>query len=278
MPAALWTPDPAKLRELREARDLSQRELAALSRVDPETISDLENGKRTRTRSRTLKKLAPHLLVNWEDLLVEKKRRRPGPRRLADELLPRSSLDMLRFAEREEREPPMDTPLGVLEVFGVADLVDTFTAPRSHEGDRYCVYGEVAHQRGLASGDEAILDVAPMEGGRFEIARRVAPNLPPFIVTVFSRNLDHTRALQGFWRSGKPAHVAVRVVVANSGSPDTVRITNLGGGNPIEKNRTVDGARWEGFELIGPKAPGNEPQKKPHPWCLVVEAMVRRPS
>jgi transcriptional regulator with XRE-family HTH domain len=196
MPAAIWPPDGDKLRDLREARDLSQRQFARLAKVDAETVADIEAGKRHRVRSATLRKLAPPLLVEWEDLVRDYKgRRKLVPRRLAEELLPRSSLDLLRYAEEEEREPPVETAWGKVEIFGVAELVDTFAAPRTREGDRYCVIGEVAHQRGLYPGDEAILDVEPLEGARFEIVRKFAESLPPFSLTVFSKTLAHTRAL-----------------------------------------------------------------------------------
>lgn len=55
-------------------------------------------------------------------------------KRLADELAPRSTLDLLRFAEREEPEPKLATNVGNLNVFGVPELVDTFTALSSTTG------------------------------------------------------------------------------------------------------------------------------------------------
>jgi transcriptional regulator with XRE-family HTH domain len=276
----MWRPDGNRLRELREARDLSQRELARLSTVDAETIADIEAGRRRRVQSRTLKKLAAHLLVDWEDLLAEKKKRRVVPKRIADELLPRSSLDLMRYAEREAPEPPLETRYGQLRVFGVAELVDTFVAPRVYEGDRYYVYGEVAHQRALSPADESILDVEPLEGGRFELARKVSQNLPPFALTVFSRKLVHTRTLQQHWRSGKPIQLIVRVVVATTkrATPDAVEVTNLEGGAPLNRDRTFDEGRWSGFELISAKSDDGEARSKPHPWCLVVEDVVAQRS
>jgi hypothetical protein len=62
-------------------------------------------------------------------------------------------------------------------------------------------------------------------------------------------------------------------------TPDKVLVTNLDGGEPIERSRIFDGARWPGFEFIGAKAPeGEELPPKPHPWCLVVEGISEKGS
>lgn len=63
------------MRALREARDLSQRELARLAKVDPQTIADIESGKRGKVQSATLRKLAEPLMADWEDLLSTAKPR-----------------------------------------------------------------------------------------------------------------------------------------------------------------------------------------------------------
>ncbi len=60
----------ARLRSLRQARAMSQRDLAAKSGVAQDTISDLENGTR-RAQPRTVRKLARALRTNPEALMVD---------------------------------------------------------------------------------------------------------------------------------------------------------------------------------------------------------------
>ena len=57
-----------KIREMREAKNMTQVELAAKSGVSRTTISNLENGIESVTTTRTLNKLATALGVNVEEL------------------------------------------------------------------------------------------------------------------------------------------------------------------------------------------------------------------
>ena len=62
--------DREKLRELRDARFLSHRELAKLAGVSPTTVLNLEAGKAEAQR-RTVRKLAQALDVEPRDLLED---------------------------------------------------------------------------------------------------------------------------------------------------------------------------------------------------------------
>ncbi len=61
--------DAAKLRNLREARILSLRELEELSGVSYNTIWFIEVGRRKRTHPRTIRKLASALNVQPAELI-----------------------------------------------------------------------------------------------------------------------------------------------------------------------------------------------------------------
>jgi transcriptional regulator with XRE-family HTH domain len=61
--------DVTKLKEIREARALSLRELADLSGVRHNTIWRIEAGQRKRTHPRTIRKLAQALGVEPTDLI-----------------------------------------------------------------------------------------------------------------------------------------------------------------------------------------------------------------
>ncbi len=63
----------ARLRSLRQARAMSQRDLAAKSGVAQDTISDLEKGTR-RAQPRTVRKLARALRTSPEALIVDGER------------------------------------------------------------------------------------------------------------------------------------------------------------------------------------------------------------
>lgn len=65
--------DPAKLRQLRESRVLSLRELEKLSGVHRNTLYAIENGQRKRNHPATIRKLAASLNVEPHDLLREGK-------------------------------------------------------------------------------------------------------------------------------------------------------------------------------------------------------------
>ena len=60
--------DPARLRELRERRVMTQRELAVAASVRQGTIADIEAGKH-KPRPTTIRRLAKVLGVQPEDLL-----------------------------------------------------------------------------------------------------------------------------------------------------------------------------------------------------------------
>ena len=57
------------LKSLREARELSQRQLAHMASLSNTEISKLESGERKKPSPAVLKKLAPHLKVSYEELL-----------------------------------------------------------------------------------------------------------------------------------------------------------------------------------------------------------------
>lgn len=61
--------DPTKLRQLREARILSLRELEERSGVSYNTIWFIEAGRRKRNHPATIRKLAAALGVDPQDLL-----------------------------------------------------------------------------------------------------------------------------------------------------------------------------------------------------------------
>lgn len=279
MPPRLWNPDGEKIALLREDHGLSQRELSRHAQVDPQTIADIEAGSR-RVYSRTLKKLAAVLVVDWHELLLGDREaaKRLGAKRLAEEIEPRSAEELLAFADQERPEPKVPTALGDLGVFGVAELIDISTAPALFDGDRYYLSGEVTRQRALSPCEEIIVDAAHLGGGRFEIARRVELDLPLFTLDVISRRAEHTRALQAHWRSGKVAKLVVRVFVVRRlpKDPDHVSVTNLDGGPEIVlRPRAIDGERWSGFELISPHLKDDGKSILPRKdWCLVVERVL----
>ncbi len=64
--------DATKLRNLREAKILSLRELEELSGVSYNTIWFIEAGRRKRTHPRTIRKLAKALGVEPTELLLRK--------------------------------------------------------------------------------------------------------------------------------------------------------------------------------------------------------------
>ena len=285
MPARLWKPNPIRLRELREARSLSQRALADVAEVNPETIADIETGKRRGVRLRTLKRLAAPLFIDWEELLSNQERQRlaRAPQRLAHEMVPESSLDLLAFADAEKPEPKLETQFGALEAFGAVELVDTIAAPRIREGDRYFVFGEISRERPVSELDQTILGLPPLECARFEILRRLDPNLEPFGVTVFTRSGEQTRKLHARFRSGKLAHIVVRIVVACPilDDPDHLAVTNLDGAAPHLRPRSIGGQAWSGFEMIASQSRYAEqkpdPARRPQAWALVTEEVVKGP-
>jgi transcriptional regulator with XRE-family HTH domain len=69
MPALMPNVDGNKLRELREDRFLSHRELAKLAGVSPTTILNLESNPETTAQRRTVRKLAGALGVEPTELV-----------------------------------------------------------------------------------------------------------------------------------------------------------------------------------------------------------------
>ena len=61
--------DATKLRQIREARALSLRELEELSGISYNTIWRIEDGRRKRTHPRTVRKLAQALGVEPTELM-----------------------------------------------------------------------------------------------------------------------------------------------------------------------------------------------------------------
>ncbi len=59
----------AKLRRLREARFISQRDLARLAGVSPTTVMQLETGQNPNPRLSTIRKLAEALVVDPSELV-----------------------------------------------------------------------------------------------------------------------------------------------------------------------------------------------------------------
>jgi transcriptional regulator with XRE-family HTH domain len=81
MPAAEMTQNPVSLeamglRELREARVLSQRDLAELAHVSPKTILDIEQ-HRIRPQPGTIRKIAAALGMDPPALAAELRRLQP---------------------------------------------------------------------------------------------------------------------------------------------------------------------------------------------------------
>ena len=71
MPALMPNVDGDKLRELREERFLSHRELAKLAGVSPTTVLNLETNPETSAQRRTVRKLAGALGVDPRELLED---------------------------------------------------------------------------------------------------------------------------------------------------------------------------------------------------------------
>ena len=63
--------DGAKLKELREDRFYSYRELAALAGLSPATVLNLESGSGAGAQRRTIRKLAEALGVDPHELVVK---------------------------------------------------------------------------------------------------------------------------------------------------------------------------------------------------------------
>jgi transcriptional regulator with XRE-family HTH domain len=279
MPGKLWSTNGERLRELRNRHGLSQRRLAELAEVDPQTIAGIESGERG-SRTDTLQKLAGPLKINWESLLSDKEQARliRSHVRMAHDLEPESPIDLLSLAQADRPDPKLETRHGLLDAFGPAEMAHTISAPRVREGDRYFVFGEVCRDRPMARSDETVLGLPALECARFEIVRQIAAELPLYAVTVFARSREQTRALQEHWRSAEVVHLVVRVVVACAivDDPDHVLVTNLDGRDRLRRPAIVDGARWPGFEMIASRfrARSDEREWLPQPWALVVEEIA----
>lgn len=69
MPALMPSVDGEKLRELREGRFFSHRELAKLAGISPTTVLTLETNPEVSAQRRTIRKLAQALEVEPSDLV-----------------------------------------------------------------------------------------------------------------------------------------------------------------------------------------------------------------
>ncbi len=196
--------------------------------------------------------------------------------RIADELPPRSSLDVFVAAERKAGErPSVSTKNGPIPPFGPAQLVEVFTAYAAHAGERYYVDGEVTSQRGLRYSDCLVLGIPHATGARFEIGRRIGTLPRPFLLTVITMDAAQTRALQVHASNGTPIRVVVRVVAAIDDRKDEGLVVIAGLPNAVSSEPTPRRYRdeiWTGFEQIEEKADNR--RSKPHPWALLVDEIL----
>jgi transcriptional regulator with XRE-family HTH domain len=78
-------PVKLRLRELRDKRGLSQRELAAAAGVSPNTIATIETDRTKGIDFETLERLAKALRVHPRELIILTRPARPPRRRRAPE-------------------------------------------------------------------------------------------------------------------------------------------------------------------------------------------------
>jgi transcriptional regulator with XRE-family HTH domain len=271
MPKALWIPNGRKLAQRRVEQGYPVRELARLSGVDEKTIRAIEAGQQESCRQVTLESLAGVLKCDWRNLLLTQRTRRRR-RRLADDLQGDWFLRRFIEAERDLDEPLPPITVGGERVgaFGAIEMAEAVGAPRSAEGKRYYVTGEVNRQGELSPLDEIVLGLPEASCARFEILRRIETVVDPFAVTVVTRSLEDTRVLQQHSRSGLSITAIVRVVVASRGPDEKhVFITNLDGGGALLRPAALDGERWRRFEPI---SSDGRPAVS-FRWALLVESL-----
>jgi transcriptional regulator with XRE-family HTH domain len=246
-----WVPIRGAVRKFREAAKLEQRELAKRSGLTERTIRLLESRRAPRTMyAASVKALAGALRCAPEDLATWVARRRRGA---ADEvdgddavlLLPPSST----LARRAQRERELGRDGAAVEIAGASyALVGPTLYKRCHaacaavEGQRFAVAGTVQDYEALPARAAAVLAVPVGHGARFLVARNVARGVP-FYATVFTERLADTETLVAVGENKGRTVVLARVVVRPPAGD------------------------WKGFFIF-------EKRPKPHPWALVVEAIV----
>ena len=240
-----WVPISGAIKKLREAARLEQRELAKKAGLSERTIRLLESKRAPRTMYATsVKALAGVFKCAPEELATWVARRRGGDP--DDELesliaLPQSGT-LSRRAKREQELGRGGEQLGGVELCGPTLLKRISAACAAAEGQRLAVAGLVKEYEALPARAAAVLGVEVGRGARFLLFRNVARGVP-FYATVFTRNLEHTRALIERGEQHARAAVIARVVV-----------------------RAPDGD-WKGFFIF-------EKRPKPHPFAFVVEELL----
>lgn len=270
--------DAAKLRKLREDAELSIRTLAMDVGVDPSTVADLEAGRRDWSQLRVIRSIAAHpaIDVDYRELLATDERRlvEEKPPISTYSLAPRSSLDA--YVDEERRLGAVEqikTADGELPLFGATDLVRLFSSPASLAGERYGMRGLIHSMRGLSITDGLVLGISHQDGSRFEVLRRVGNLEKPISLTVMTLGVEHTRLLQIVWTKQSSATMVIRVITSREipGDEGHMLVTNLEGGQDERRPRRHGSELCRGFTQIEPKSSA---APKPHPWCLVVEAIV----
>jgi transcriptional regulator with XRE-family HTH domain len=244
-----WVPIKNALRKLREAAKLEQRELAKKSGLTERTIRLLESKRAPKTMyASSVKALAGTLKCAPEDLATWVSRRRGHD---ADDevesliaLPPASTL--ARRAQREQElgrdGEELVTERGRFPQLGPTLLKRCHAACAAVEGQLFAVAGTVKDYESLPARAAAVLGVSIGHGSRFLLARNVAKGVP-FYATVFTRSLDHGRALLDAAEGKLKVTLLVRVVV---------------------KPPADD---WKGFFIF-------EKRPKPHPFAFVVEELI----
>jgi transcriptional regulator with XRE-family HTH domain len=262
--------DGAKLRRLRLEAELSIRDLAWSTDVDPKTVTAIEAGRRAWTTVRVARSLASHqdINVDWKELLAvdEPAEHQPTP-----------SLDV--FVDEERRVgcppaidlPPLPVWFGAVTPFGASDLVSLGASPASCSGRCWHMSGVVHWQRGLDVTDGRILGIDHHEGARFEILLTIGKLKQPLPITVTSITLDDTQRLQSSWQEREPITIVVRVLTATAipDDDDHVLVSNFEGGQLHVRPRRQGDSVWRGFYQIDSSLLGGEP----HPWALIVQAI-----
>jgi transcriptional regulator with XRE-family HTH domain len=244
-----WVPLPNALRKLRELAKLEQRELAKKSGLTERTIRLLESKRAPKTMyAASVKALAGALKCAPEDLATWVARRRGHD--ADDEVqsviaLPPASTLQRRAAREQElgRDgEALTTTRGAWPLVGPTLLKRCHAACATVEGQRFAVTGTIKDYDQMPARAAAVLDAKVGQGSRFLVARNVARGVP-FYATVFSRELDHTRALIDLAEAKARVSVVVRVVV-----------------HPPAGD-------WKGFFIF-------EKRPRPHPFAFVVVEVV----
>src|SRR5258706_7786409 len=196
-----WIPIRNAVRKLRGAAKLEQRELAKKSGLTERTIRLLESKRAPKTMyASSVKALAGTLKCAREDLATWVSRRRGHD---VDEevesliaLPPASTL--ARRAQREQElgrdGETLATTTGRYQLLGPTLLKRCHAACATVEGQRVAISGMVKDYDSLPARAAAVLAVKVGHGSRFLVARNIAKGIP-FYATVFTRTLEHTRAL-----------------------------------------------------------------------------------